>query len=262
MAYQFVSPATDVGPGIRPASNAQLFFYDVGTSNPKTTWADVSLSTPNSHPVVSDENGVFGNIFLDVAADASLFDRNGTLIWGPSTVYPPDDAVTSLAADAVTVQDVAGYYSAAQVEAVLAEIGLQGLRRDRAETINENLTFSTAELIQPIIRNYTVKHNAITSISGTLTIDLTTGNSFSATLTENTTIAITGAATSNYQQFTLELTQDSGGGAYTVTQPLSVKTPGGVAFVMSTGNGAIDDLTYRTVDNGATWKLDSSQAYA
>ncbi len=260
MSYRFVSPATDVGPGIRPASNAQLFFYDVGTSNPKTTWADVSLSTPNSHPVVSDENGVFGNIFLDVAADASLFDRNGTLIWGPSTVYPPDDAVTGLAADAVTVADTAGYYSATEVEAALAELGLQGLRRDRPETVNQPMTFNAA-LIRPQLTNFSVTHNAITSATGILTIDLTTGNSFSCTLTENVTIAIVGAS-SGFQQFTLELTQDSGGGAYTVTQPLSVKTPGGVAYVMSTGNDAIDDLTYRTVDGGTVWKLDNSQAYA
>lgn len=260
MSYLFVSPVLDVGAGLRPSDGSLLYFFDQGTSNPKTVYQDFALTTPHDYPVVSDGDGRFPAIYLSGTADVRLNDSGNSLVWGPETIYPPDDSVTGLDAANVNLSDGAGYYTGSNVESALAEVGLQGLRRDRPETMSNNLTLN-AELINATLRSFKVKHVAISSVTGTLTIDLTAGNSFSATLTENVTIAITGA-TSNYNQFTLEITQDSGGGAYTVTQPAGVLTQGGAGYTMSTGNGAIDELTYRTVNAGTNWKLDSGLAYA
>lgn len=263
MAYRFVLPSADVGDGISPSSGALLYFFDVGTAVAKTTYSDFALTTANANPVVADSDGRFGDIFLDTDADVTLRTSAGTLVSGPKTVYAPDSSIASLAGTAVTVADAGGYFAASNAETVLQEIGADFMKAGRAETVTENMTFSAAELISPILRNFTVKHNAISSASGVLTIDLSTGNSFSVTLTENiTSIVFSNVPASDYVAFSLEITQDGGGGAYTVAQPASVISAGGTAPTISTGNDAVDDLTYRTRDGGTTWKLDYSQAYA
>lgn len=97
MAYRFVSPREDVGPGLSPADGAVYSFFDVGTSTPKTVYGDFTLATGIGTTVTADGNGVFPDIFLDASADVSLHDKNGVLIWGPETVYPPIDTFNSAA---------------------------------------------------------------------------------------------------------------------------------------------------------------------
>jgi len=270
MAFRFVEPFEDVGSGITPSSGAKLFFFDVGTSTPKTTFADFALTVPNSDPVVANSNGIFPDIFLDTDADRTLKDQNDVLIYGPDTVHAPESSIAALVASIVTVLDAGGNFTAADVEAVLAEIASDYMRQNRAETISGTKTFSSAniamadnEVQRALLKDYAVKHNSVASSSGTLTLDFETGNSFSTTLTENTTIALTNPpATGIYGEATLRITQDGAGGAFTITLPASVDTPGGVAYTMSTANNARDKLTFSTIDFGTIYDLEFSQAYA
>jgi len=64
MASRFNIPNADVGSGITPADGAQLFFFDTGTSNLRTTFSDEAATTPNPNPVQADQNGVFPDIWL------------------------------------------------------------------------------------------------------------------------------------------------------------------------------------------------------
>lgn len=48
-----------------PMMGAKLWFYEVGTSTPKDTYTDSTLSVANSNPVVADAYGVFPVIWLD-----------------------------------------------------------------------------------------------------------------------------------------------------------------------------------------------------
>lgn len=263
MAFRIKLPLIDVGDGVSPASGAELYVFEVGTSTPKTTYSNFALTVTNTHPVVADANGIFSDIFVADQCDVSLYDGNSVLVYGPKTVYAPDDSVVALAGTGVTIADAGGYYTAVNAETVLQEIGANYLRSDREETVTADMTFSSAELRSPILRDYTVKHNSVSSSSGTLTIDLNTGNSFSTTLTENiTTMTVTGIPASGLASFVLEITQDGAGGAYTVALPSGSVTPGGSGYTMSTGNDAIDDLAIRTIDGGTEWKVDFSQAYA
>lgn len=270
MAFRFVECFEDVGSGIVPSSGAKLFFFDVGTSTPKTTFADFALSVPNSDPVVANSNGIFPDIFLDTDADRTLKDKNDVLIYGPDTVHAPDSSIAALAAAVVTVLDSAGNFTAADVELVLKEISDDFMRQDRAETITGTKTFSSADIAmadnevqRALLKDYAVKHNSVSSVSGTLTLDFETGNSFSTTLTENTTIALTNPpATGIHGEATLRITQDGGGGAFTITLPASVDIPGGATYTMSTANNARDKLTFSTIDFGTIYDLEFSQAYA
>jgi len=271
MAYRFDPPLFDAGNGIDPADGAELFFFDFQTSNPKVTYADFALLVPNTDPVVADSNGLFGDIFLDIRASVTLRDRNGVLIYGAKDIYPPEDAISALAASLVSVLDTAGNFTAINVETVLAEIATGWSRLDRAETASGTKTFAGANIEMAdnviggaLLRDYAISHNVITSAAGVLTVDLEDGNSFGVTLSENITSMViqNPPVTGRKGQFTLTITQDNAGGAYTLAQPASIVSPGGTLPVVTTSNGAIDDFTYRTDDGGTTWLIDFSQAYS
>lgn len=68
MAVRFVNPFIQwVNGSSVVESGAKLYFYDTGTSTPKTTYSDSALSVANANPVVADANGKFGDIFLSTA---------------------------------------------------------------------------------------------------------------------------------------------------------------------------------------------------
>ena len=93
-----------------PLISGKLFYYESGTSTPKTTYADINLTIPNAHPVVLTADGRVPNIFFDGAArnvltnnaDAQLWDvdpvGDSTLggnfeQWVPSISYALNDIV-------------------------------------------------------------------------------------------------------------------------------------------------------------------------
>ena len=67
-----------------PVSGAKLYTYTVGTTTPKTTYSEHTLTTPHANPIVADANGWFGEIYLTVgasyrfilktSADVTIFD--------------------------------------------------------------------------------------------------------------------------------------------------------------------------------------------
>lgn len=86
---RFVLPFADVGPGIKPASGAQLFFFETGTSNNKNTFNCPDGTTANSNPVIADSNGVFPDIFAAGNYKVILKDKNGIQIWEADPVSSP-----------------------------------------------------------------------------------------------------------------------------------------------------------------------------
>jgi len=270
MSYRFVEPRTRVGGAIDDFSGAELYFFDFGTSNAKTTYSDFALTVPNADPVVADADGIFGDIFLDIQATVTLKTSAGVPVYENENVYAPEDGISALAASNVSIVDAAGYFAATNVETALAELGLDWGKQSRINTWSAVQTFTAAlqisdqELRRALLLDYAIAHNSISSSSGTLTVDLTTGNSFVTTLTENvTTVTISDPpATGNYGQVVIRIIQDGGGGAYTVTWPASVLWASGTAPVITVTNDAIDEITLRTIDAGTTWLGSFSQAFA
>lgn len=280
MAYRFVEPRTRVGDGITNYGGAKLTFYDFGTTDAKVTYSDFALTTPNAltgGSVIADADGMFPDIFLDIQADAQLQSSTDVNIWGPISFYAPEDGITDLAASSVSVLDVAGDFTATDVEAALTEISDGFAKLARINTFTANQTFSAASLLmgdnvieRPEIKDFSLTHNVLTQASATITVDLSTGNSFYCLLTENATIAFTNPPpTGKLGQLVIRLQQDSGGGAYTVTWPEGDGTTtalahwgGGNKPVASTGNSAIDKFTMTTDDEGLNYYGEFAQAYA
>jgi len=88
-----------------PYAAAKAYFYETGTTTPKTTYSNAGLTSSNANPVVADANGRFGDIYLiagrykvvyatsaDVAIDTlDPVDGTSQLITAasaPGTTYP------------------------------------------------------------------------------------------------------------------------------------------------------------------------------
>ncbi|KRG69121.1 hypothetical protein [Pseudoxanthomonas dokdonensis] len=96
-AYRFYNPAP-VFPdllGIEPVSGGSLTFYDLGTTDLRTTWSDDGLAIPNSNPVVLDSAGRANtNIFLNGNYTVVLKDALGATIWTRDVIPGGDTALT------------------------------------------------------------------------------------------------------------------------------------------------------------------------
>ena len=63
-----------------PLGGGKIYFYESGTTTPKTTYADVNFTVPNTNPVVLTAAGRQPNIFFNGNAKAILTDSNDVQI--------------------------------------------------------------------------------------------------------------------------------------------------------------------------------------
>lgn len=63
-----------------PLINGKVYFYETGTSTPKTTYADVNFSIPNTNPVILTAAGRQPNVFFRGVAKAVLATSAGVQI--------------------------------------------------------------------------------------------------------------------------------------------------------------------------------------
>jgi hypothetical protein len=63
-----------------PLVNGKIYFYETGTTTPKTTYADVNYEIPNTNPVILTAAGRQPNIFFPGVAKAILATSSGTQI--------------------------------------------------------------------------------------------------------------------------------------------------------------------------------------
>ena len=83
-------------------SGGLMFYFEVGTSDPKETYSDQGETIPNTHPVVLDSEGRLPNVFFTGTARQVLSDSNSVQIWAR------DDVGFGLqgSAGAITVIDI------------------------------------------------------------------------------------------------------------------------------------------------------------
>lgn len=90
MSSRYIPPFFDVGSGIKPSSGSKLFFFEIDGVTPKDTFSD-QLATPtvNSNPVISNSNGVFGDIFISGDYKHNLTTSNDIQIFGGVLISEP-----------------------------------------------------------------------------------------------------------------------------------------------------------------------------
>ena len=103
-------------------------------------------------------------------------------------------------------------------------------------------------------RSYNETYAAVTSTSNATTVDCETGNSFSHTLTENTTFTFSNPpASGTAYSFSIEIIQDASASGFTVTWPASVDWPSATAPTLTATASAKDVFVFTTRDGGTTW---------
>lgn len=109
----------------------------------------------------------------------------------------------------------------------------------------------TGELIAD---SYNETYVAVTSTSNATTVNCEAGNTFSHTLTENTTFTFSNPPTTGIAYaMSVEIIQDAGASGYTVTWPASVDFPAATAPTLTGTASAIDVFVFSTRDGGTTW---------
>lgn len=71
-------------------SGGLMFYFEVGTSEPKETFANFDETIPNTHPVVLDSEGRLPNVFFSGTAKQVLKDANSVQIWERDNVGDQD----------------------------------------------------------------------------------------------------------------------------------------------------------------------------
>ena len=101
-------------------------------------------------------------------------------------------------------------------------------------------------------KSYNETFLAVTSSAAATTVNCETGNTFSHTLTEDTTFTFSNPPSSGTAfGFTLKVVQDST--ARTITWPSSVNWADGTAPTISAGSGEVDVFVFFTHDGGTNW---------
>jgi len=86
-----------------PLANGKMFYFDSGTSDAKDTFADVNLTTLNSHPVLLTGDGRLPNVFYNGSAKQVLTDSDSVQIWERDPVSSTDSSSFGENWDAITI---------------------------------------------------------------------------------------------------------------------------------------------------------------
>lgn len=102
--------------------------------------------------------------------------------------------------------------------------------------------------------SYNESYVAVTSTTNATTVDCEAGNTFSHTLTENTTFTFSNPpASGTGYTMSIEIIQDASASGYTVTWPASVDWPAATAPTLTATASAKDVFVFTTRDGGTTW---------
>lgn len=81
-----INPVPQYQQGGEPLANAKMYFFDTNSNTPKTTFADASETTANTHPLILDAEGRLPNCFFSGLAKQILTDENDVQIFNRDPV--------------------------------------------------------------------------------------------------------------------------------------------------------------------------------
>jgi len=130
-------------------------------------------------------------------------------------------------------------------------------------TMTGEINHADQLVTRPLLKDYSIESEAVTSAAGILTLDMTTGNAFTVTLSENIAAVVVSnpPAPGTFGELWLAFTQPPAQN-YTVTWAATYLFPGGTDHAMSAGDNEVDVLHLKTVNGGTTWFVDFKNAYA
>lgn len=155
-----------------------------------------------------------------------------------------------LADGTIDAADITGVVATSDIDVIVQAFDADTAKLDVIQIFSANQTVA-AEFKA---NSYNESYVEVTSTTNAATIDCESGNTFSHTLTENTTFTFSNPpATGTAFAFTLKLVQDAGASGYTVTWPASVDYAGATAPTLTADANAVDVFVFYTHDGGTNW---------
>ena len=279
MAFPLIAPKSQwVDSNGDPLVNGTLEFLNPVDDTQKDTYPtydDAEAQTnANSNPLTLDARGEAAVFLRDSEAyKVVLRDADNAVVWTVDDVEAP---LANPAASLVPITDTGGYYVAANVEAALQELGaatgagIIGVADGAGNLSANDVEAAIAEMFTVFLQNpatltnYKLTSNSVSSSSGTLTLDLSTGNVFECTLSENiTSIVIQNPATSGtYHEFTIKFTQDATGGRSVAGWPSFAWNGGSAPVFATTATTGVGMVSGKTWNAGTTWYGDFGESYS
>jgi hypothetical protein len=170
----------------------------------------------------------------------------------------PDQTVTITGSGAATVSGTYPNFEVASVNTTYTAgtgLVLAGTEFSVATTVVTSTYTGDVDITgELIVDSYNETFAAVTSTSNAVTVDCEAGNSFSHTLTENTTFTFSNPpASGTSYAFTLKIVQDASASGFTVTWPASVDWPSATAPTLTATASAVDVFVFYTHDGGTTF---------
>jgi len=191
-----------------------------------------------------------GSSWGEVAVTAADFlqTANNLSDLGSAATALTNLGITSTAAEINTLDG----YTGSVTDLNRLDVAVEGLAQaSKVVTADSNnvVTFNKIRAVN----GFYVDGDAISSSSGTLTIDVAEANSFTVTLSENiTTLTISNNVLGYVSSFALFVTQDASASGYTIDwSSASINWAGGTAPTLTSTASAVDLLVFTNV--GSTW---------
>ena len=237
---------------------------EIGLRITKATQQDISITTTAGGTIVVTSTQFEENVHFDLIGSPG----------GGFTLEVPDGdrnyVVENNSGQIATVDTVSGAGSpvAVPVSTIIhlqnkgtdivktADVGAASgqLQADGSVTATGDFDWDDNDIAKINLKDYSEEENDITSSSGTITVDIETGNVFEIALFENiTTMTLSNPSIAGTScSITLILKQDSTSG-WTITWPASVDWPAAVAPTLSIGSDEVDIVVLMTIDGGTRW---------
>jgi len=209
-------------------------------------------STAGGHPITSDQTVVL--------TDGTGISTSGTYPNFTITNSAPDQTVVLTEGSNVTITGTYPNFTIASTDNNTTYSAGTGIDLT-GTTFSVDSTVVTASYTgdvdvtgELIVDSYNETYAAVTSTSNATTVNCESANSFSHTLTENTTFTFSNPpASGTSYTFSIEIIQDASASGFTVTWPASVDWPAATAPTLTATASAKDIFVFTTRDGGTTF---------
>jgi hypothetical protein len=172
---------------------------------------------------------------------------------GTATKWVPEDAFSGVTATATELNALDGI--TADVTALNYVDGVTSPVQTQLDAkMTPSYTGDVDITGEFVADSYNERYAAVISTTNATTVDCEAANSFSHTLTENTTFTFSNPpASGTAYSFSIEIIQDASASGFTVTWPASVDWPAATAPTLTATASAKDVFVFTTRDGGTNW---------
>lgn len=218
-----------------PISGAKIYFFDAGTTTPRTVYTDAALSTAHAVPVVADSAGRSPLIFIDPTGGnykMRVDDASDVLVFEDDDISPGLNTPVSVANGGTGSTTSAAARTALSVPST-----------STTDAYNTRITALETTDSAGTIWAYDAQ-----TFAASFAPDITSVNAVTTTLTANINVVAPTGGTDG-KPFYLKLVQDATGGRTVTLDSVFTPQSGSIDLNWSTGPSEVDILTCQYISD-------------